>query len=186
MELEKPKSAYGIIVIFIAVLFSIGVYFLAIKPLFANYQDLSKKETQKEAELKRYTDKRTVLKKAKDNEDQLKELENKILTIVPFKDDRPDTYWQFEKISENSKIVTRSVMQSTYLEDSSLYEKFSEQAFTLNGTGSYQAMLDFLYNIENSMRLFNVDRITISPNNNNVSLNLNVSTYYGKEVQIEN
>jgi len=185
MELGGSKSAYGVFVIFISVIFSIGIFFLAIRPLFVNYQDLSKNEAQKEAELKRYTDKRMVLRKAKDNEESLRQLEEKILRIVPFKDDRPSTYWQFEKISEKSNVSTRSVMQSKYLEDSTVFEKFSEQSFTLNTIANYQTMLDFLHNIESSMRLFNIDRISISPNNNNLDLNINVNTFYGKEVQVE-
>jgi hypothetical protein len=180
MELEKGKgtSAYGAFLVVIVVIFVLFAIIFGVRPLYQSYKELSVKQAQTQARLMDLTEKAKVLEEAEKNQESLELLEEYIAVVAPKKDDRPDTYWQFELISLGSGAFLGEVKEGEYLVNSSIYNDFSEQSFRLGAASNYDSMLKYLKALENATRLFNIKKISLSPSSDVIKMDLDIVTYY--------
>ena len=69
--------------------------------------------------------------------------------------------------------------------DSSLTEKYGIISSSINGTGSYRAVFNFINRIENSQAVQKINNITVTPvgepgNYNRVSFNFDINSFYNR------
>lgn len=186
MELEnRGKSAYSTLVVSIAVVFAVAMVVFVAKPLIDSNAKLDQEKDKQAAEYKRESKKLEILKTAKNDEDKLNSLRDKVQVALPQGDDRTGTYAQIEAISNQSGVDTKSVRESGN-SNSKNNSAIHEVSFNIDSIGTYDSFLKNLQEFESSLRIFNVKKINVSPKaGGQIEYNLNVSSYYKDEVQLE-
>ena len=190
MELENsnPSNAYSVLIITISIFFALIMSLMAIRPLIVENAKIRDKQKIKTAELKRYTEKKDILKRIKEDPlelGKLKNMETKIFQILPAVDDRTTTYAHTDEISKKSEITIGSVIESSNnpLEGMPTIREYS---FTVAAQGTYEELIKTLKNFESTLKLFNIKTISLAPGkDDDLSYSLIISTYSKDEVQLE-
>ncbi|OIP25300.1 hypothetical protein AUK11_00860 [bacterium CG2_30_37_16] len=216
MEVESGQNnTYGILIIFISLIFALFMIFSPIKNLINTNSKLDREKSTLLAQVDKFETKKENIESFKDDKAMMSKLDALnvgVLEILPDKDDRASLYAQLEgliKISgvNNTEVSAPLAQDNTTATadpnaggDLSLHElkvdlDANSKYSALDGSNKFQGLLGFLLNLEKTKRLFNVSSLDVSaqtqdvkgaiPKYDTLNTKATLSTYYKDEVQIE-
>lgn len=174
------------ITIGLVVLILVSSYFWILQP---KYQQVRKGGTFNlntlESEFQKRQDYLLELKTLKSNYEKIKKADvDKLDKILPSKNDIPGLFVQLESLALENNLFLNSISINETPANPRSKEAVSEiKKFTINlslftsSDGDYRGLKQFLEEIENNLRLFDVNSVFFDPNSSEYSISLFVYYY---------
>ncbi len=172
------ENQYIILVTSGAILATIFLIIVILRPLWANVQQSQKELTSEKAVLEKSEKNLAALQGLSGRKDELTNQNEKVLAALPSDKDVPRLFVQMEEIATRSGLAISTVSETTDA-SSNTTGLVNQVKYQVNGTAnSYAALKQSLSDIEKALRLLSVNKIDIqSKEDGSLNINLTVTTY---------
>lgn len=172
---------YAIIIITSSIVISLVLIAFLVWPEYRAFNDVSKQLAQKILELENQNKYIQSLKVADGQLKERAELVEKINSALPTEVDIPSLLEFLQKASISSGVSLNKInWESISLGDAK--EKIKKHYFSAEITGSYFALKNFLFAVETSSRLINIEQLSFTTSSENnkpatIQIRTSVSSY---------
>jgi Tfp pilus assembly protein PilO len=170
---------YSRLVILICLIGSVIAWAVFIVPKYFQYQEIQKKLLNQQSFLDNQTQYFSKIAEIENRLQQSAEAMNKIDSAIPNGTNFSTLVTFFENTGKETGVIIKTVTIGNQTLKSG-QERLKENSLYLSLVGTYSAFKNFLYKLENSARLFEVDEISFAntqPGTDFFNYNLKVRTY---------
>jgi Tfp pilus assembly protein PilO len=152
---------YSRLIILICLVVSIIAWAVFIVPKYFQWQEGQKKLASQQSYLDNQTQYFSKISEIENKLQQSADVIGKIDSAIPNGIDFSTLVTFFEKTGKETGVIIKSINMGNQTIKAG-QERLKENSFFISIVGTYAAFKNFLYKLENSARLFEVDEITFS------------------------